>query len=145
MKIVGILSRGLVGATLGAAATIPMSAAFFAGQKVGAIGTLPPQRVVEKVSPQLSKSRRRSVATIAHFLIGASAGALYLVAVPRAVRGARSGALFGILVWLVGYEVVMPPAAEMPRAHRDRRPRAITILIAHLVFGASLGRLARRS
>jgi hypothetical protein len=40
----------------------------------------------------------------------------------------------------VGYEVVMPAATGMPKAHRDKRRRAVTILIAHIVYGAALGR-----
>lgn len=140
-----ILRRTLVGALLGAAAIIPMNVAFGLAHRVGAIGTLPPRKVVAAVSPHLTEQRQGQVATIAHFLVGAAAGSAYVVVARRGTAGLASGILFGLLVWVLGYEVVMPAAADMPRAHRDRRPRAIAILAAHVVFGASLGRLARRS
>jgi len=136
--------RALAGAVLGAAATFPMNVAFAVGQRVGAIDTLPPLTVVSVVSAHLGARRRRDVAAISHLLVGAAAGSAYLVATPRKRLGVATGILCGILVWIIGYESVMPAAADMPRAHRDRRPRAATILIAHVVFGASLGALARR-
>jgi hypothetical protein len=37
----------------------------------------------------------------------------------------------------------MPRVTEMPLAHRDKRSRALTILIAHVIYGLSLGTVSR--
>ncbi|HEY4270257.1 MAG TPA: DUF6789 family protein [Galbitalea sp.] len=138
-----LAARALAGGVLGALATRPMNVAFGAGQRLGSIDTLPPLKVVKAVSPQLKKRRRAEVAAVSHLLIGATAGSAYVVVTPRVARGPGTGILAGLVVWLIGYEIVMPPAAEMPVAHRDNRPRAITILLAHVVFGASLGLMTK--
>jgi uncharacterized membrane protein YagU involved in acid resistance len=88
----------------------------------------------------LREPRQTQVATIAHYLVGGTAGAVYQIATRRFPRGVTSGVLFGLLVWLLGYEVVMPAATGMPKAHKDNRRRAIAILLAHIVYGAALGR-----
>ena len=61
----------------------------------------------------------------------------------EAARLAARGALFGLLVWGVSYLGWVPAAKILPPAHRDRRDRQVTMVIAHLVFGASLGLLLK--
>jgi hypothetical protein len=44
---------------------------------------------------------------------------------------------------MFGYEFLMPRVTGMPLAHRDKRSRALTILIAHVIYGLSLGTVSR--
>jgi hypothetical protein len=48
-----------------------------------------------------------------------------------------------LVVWLFGYEFLMPRMTGMPLAHRDKRSRALTILIVHVIYGLSLGTVSR--
>jgi hypothetical protein len=139
------IRSGSVGLVAGLFATVPMSMVFSLAQSLGAIRQLPPHKAVTVISPQIEEPGRSAVATIAHFMVGGSAGALYGVAtaLDRRSRGPVSGLLFGLVVWAFGYEVFMPSMVGMPRAHRDRRRRAVTILIAHVVYGLSLGAAVR--
>jgi ammonia channel protein AmtB len=135
-----MILRGLLA---GLVATIPMSLFFSAAQSAGFLGQLPPRRVVASVSPQLRESDQLPVATIAHYLIGGSGGVAYGIVTKASARGPVSGLLWGLVVWAIGYEFVMPRAAEMPLAHHDDRRRAGAILIAHLVYGCVLGLVSK--
>ena len=53
------------------------------------------------------------------------------------------GATYGFLVWAAGYEGWVPMLGILPPAHRDRRSRVATMMLAHLVYGSVLGRLLR--
>jgi hypothetical protein len=128
-----------VGLVVGEVATVPMSGFFLLAQKAGMIGELPPRKLAQSLLPELSSAARKRAGMVAHRFIGGAAGALYLTIFRRRPRTAVTGAAFGIGVWLVGYELAVPSLTSMPKAHRDRRSRAISILVAHLVYGASLG------
>lgn len=58
---------------------------------------------------------------------------------------AATGAAFGLAVWAAGYEGWVPAMGVLPPAHRDKRSRALTMLAAHLVYGAVLGVASRRA
>jgi hypothetical protein len=131
------------GGLAGLLSTVPMSAFFSAAQRARFLGDLPPRKVVASVSPQLADRDQVPVATISHYLIGAGGGVAYQLVTTRAGRGVVSGMAWGLVVWLFGYEFLMPRAADMPLAHRDSRRRAGAILVAHLVYGAALGLAAR--
>jgi hypothetical protein len=140
-----IVRSALAGFVAGSIATFVMSRGFNVAQSVGAITELPPRRAVRVVSPQITEPNRSVVATIAHYLVGGGAAALYGAGTsvrPRS-RGALTGMLFGLGVWAVGYEFLMPTATGMPLAHHDRRPRAVAILVAHVIYGLSLGMVSK--
>jgi hypothetical protein len=133
---IGSAARGFLA---GAAAIAPMSAVFAVAKVLGAIGELPPPKAVGALSPHLKEPVKTPVAIGAHILVGAIAGAAYGAIVPRRARGPITGIAAGLAVWLAGYEILMPAVTGMPKAHRDDRQRALTILIAHVVYGAALG------
>lgn len=139
LRTVGSATKGFLA---GAIATAPMSAAFALAKLIGTIGELPPRKAINAVSPQLDEGRQTRVAAGAHVLIGAVAGAAYAAVVPRPARGPLTGIAAGVAVWLLGYELLMPTVTDMPKAHRDNAPRALTILLAHVVYGAALGSMA---
>lgn len=138
------ISRAIGGLAAGLGATVIMSLAFAAAKKAHALPTLPPMIIVRDISPQLRDDSAPSVAAIAHVSYGALAGAAFSVLVPRGWGNPITGALFGIGVWAVGYEGWLPFLGILPPAHKDARPRAVSILLAHVIYGASLGRLSAR-
>jgi len=137
-------ARLLRGVVSGLAATGAMTVAFGIGRMTGAIGRLPPRLIVDTLLPALPVRARGPLAGILHTGYGAAGGAAYAAMARPAARGALTGLLFGLAVWLGGYEGWVPAAGVLPPAHRDRRARAVTILLAHVVYGAALGDVARR-
>jgi uncharacterized membrane protein YfcA len=135
----------LVGFIAGVIATAPMTVEFWLARRGKLIDEVPPHKAIRSVAPHLREPALSSVSAVAHMLVGGVAGAVYGAALPRRLRGALSGALFGIGVWVTGYELVMPAATNIKPAHRDRRERAGTIFVAHLIYGAVLGLLTRRA
>ena len=142
MKMIRTLAAGFAA---GLAATVPMTATFSLAQRVGAIGQLPPDKAVQAMRPGPDDHGQTLLAGLAHLLVGGSAGAAYALLTRRVPRGIATGAIFGIGVWLIGYELVVPALTDMPKAHKDEPRRAATILLAHLVYGSSLGHVSRRA
>jgi hypothetical protein len=131
------LLRGLV---LGAIATVPMTAIFLMGRAAGTLDEVPPRKVARRLAPRSGEPALSMLGAAVHLLIGAGSGAAYALLSPRIARGAGTGALYGVALWAIGYEVVMPAVTDLVPAHRDRRRRALTILLAHTVYGTVLGR-----
>jgi len=121
-----------------------MSVAFGIGQVAGAIDRLPPRLIVDRIFPALPVPARASLEWLLHFGYGAAGGSAYSMAARPAKRGPLTGSLFGLAVWAAGYEGWVPALGVLPPAHRDRRARAVTILLAHLVYGAALGGVGHR-
>ena len=138
-------ARLLRGAVWGSAATAVMSLVFAAGQLGGALDRWPPRLIVDTVLERLPVEARGPAAGVGHIGYGAAAGAAYSATIPRRRRGAGTGVLFGLLIWAASYEGWVPAMGVLPLAHRDRRARAVTVLLAHLVYGATLGAVARRA
>jgi hypothetical protein len=116
-----------------------MSVGLLAASWAGWIDEWPPHKAARSLANDPPEPTASWVGAGIHALIGAGAGAAYAAAVPKRSRGAISGMVFGLAVWMVGYEIVMPAATDLPPAHRDRRDRAAVILVVHLIYGAVLG------
>lgn len=106
---------------------------------------LPPRLIVDRLLPALPERARGPVAGVLHVGYGAAAGAAYGAMTRPASRGALTGTIFGLAVWAGSYEGWVPAARVLPPTHRDRRARAVTILLAHVVYGTTLGAVARRT
>jgi hypothetical protein len=130
------------GFAIGAAATIPMTAEFLVARRADLLDEIPPHKAVRSIAPWLTEPTRTIGSGVAHLIVGGVAGAVYGAVVPTRFRGWPSGLVFGIAVWAIGYEAVMPAATDIAPAHRDRRSRAATIFIAHLIYGTALGLLS---
>ena len=130
--------EGVVG---GLVATAVMSAQMVAAPSTERIGTPPPRRIADALFPDRPTRERRIAATVIHLAIGASSGVVYRAVVNRRRGGVVSGALFGVAIWAVGYELLAPALGVLPPAHRDRPERRTALIEAHLIFGAILGAL----
>ncbi|MDQ3871201.1 MAG: DUF1440 domain-containing protein [Chloroflexota bacterium] len=142
-----------VGAGAGAAATLVMSGAMIAAERLGLMGRMPPEeiskRAVERV--QGSEDAPRQVvdllAPVAHVGFGMAAGSLFALLSRRGrapLSPVLQGVVFGVGVWLVSYFGWLPALRLMPPAQRDEPGRQPAMLAAHLVYGAVLGGLAGR-
>jgi hypothetical protein len=135
------------GALAGFVGTVTMSAAMLAARNSGLMGRLPPERITHKT---LFGSRLRhraspqkdAMATLLHFGFGAGAGALFTV-LHRRLRPPISpllqGIVFGSAVWFVSYMGWAPALGLMPPPYRDRPDRQLVMVLAHWIYGATLG------
>lgn len=137
------VQRLAVGARDGVIATAAMSVVLVAADATGVLRPLPPRQIMRQVLPAASE-RTVDVATlVGHTGYGAAAGAAYRAVLPSAHAGPVTGALYGVALWVAGYEVWVPLAGFLPPAHRDRPGRTVTMLVSHIVYGSVLGALSR--
>jgi uncharacterized membrane protein YagU involved in acid resistance len=82
--------------------------------------------------------------TASHAGFGAGAGALYGATAWVWPPSVWTGVLFGLAVWLVSYRGWIPALGLMPPPEQDAQGRTVTTAAAHVVYGATLGSMARR-
>lgn len=132
-----IISRLLVGAIAGAAATVAMTAAMNCLHKrlpEEERYPLPPREITERILPQLTGDEAiKDIATAAHHGYGAVAGALIAAATPRI--GLAGGAVAGVGIWAASYFGWVPVASILRPAHRHPARRNALMMAAHVVWG----------
>jgi hypothetical protein len=138
--------RLVSGAASGLAATVAMSGVMLGAKRLGLLGKAPPKKIVQWLLGRVSPGLRRDevatpVAVLAHLGYGAGAGALFGLLSRRG--GAVKGALFGLAVWAASYRGWIPAVGIMPPPGLDRPGRQPALVLAHLVYGATLGHLRR--
>lgn len=138
--------RVLEGAGSGVFATLTMSVTMLAAKRAGKVGRLPPKLITEKALDTAEVRRSETTddvsAMLAHLTFGAGCGGVFALLHPRLPSGLRLptwGALFATLVWGVSYFGWVPAAGVMPPPQRDRPGRPTSMLVAHWVFGVTLG------
>lgn len=136
----------LNGAWAGVMATAAMSLLMWAGQKSGGVGKLPPRKITEAGLAATGAEdthviTTKAISTVAHFGFGGAAGSLYAIGAQKArVTGILPGVAYGLLVWFVNYKGWIPKLGILPYPEDDRKARARTMFLAHIVYGACLGR-----
>jgi uncharacterized membrane protein YagU involved in acid resistance len=136
--------RLLLGVLAGIAATCAMTAAARAMHRrlpAPERYPLPPREIVGSGLPvgtgrTLDEHGRQTATIAAHFGYGAATGALYALAVPKG--SIRSGAAYGVLIWVVSYFGIMPGLRILRPAHAHPGRRNALIIAAHLVWGSAL-------
>ncbi len=141
MSRIGFASRVARGAVAGLVATAAMSAQMMAPPSTDRIGTPPPRRLADVLLPREPQRERRVAAAVLHLGIGVAGGVAYRSLIARRHSGPVSGALFGLVIWFVGYEIVVPALGALPPAHRDEAARRAALIEAHALYGAILGAL----
>lgn len=146
------IRAGLIGSIAGALATVPMTAFMLAAQRKGFLGEAPPRLITDfaLISARLpvhDKGTQTAVAGSVHFGFGAVCGALFgalsqrtRLPFPRVVQGM----LFGMTVWFVSYQGWVPALHIMPPPEDDRPGRPAVMILAHLVYGSTLGWIVGR-
>ena len=151
--------EALRGAAAGAVATGTMSGLMLAAQEAGFMGQQPPEKIAEAALDAAEVPAPgptdEVLATLLHFAFGASCGALFQTVRARLhspeqlqdeplAEPVVEGMAFGTLVWLVSYLGWVPALRSMPEPSRDRPGRPEAMILAHLVYGATLGACTRR-
>jgi len=120
-----------------------MTGVFAVFDAAGWIGQLPPRQIVDRVFPVRDESAAQIITMTSHFGYGALLGSAYSAASrsPSVV----GGAVFGLSVCAVTYEGVLPLLRIRQPLHRDSAREIAALAVAHLAYGATLGRsVARR-
>ena len=144
-----ILRHGLASGVAGLIATLPMSAAM---KKMKELlpwwqrAPLPPYRVTRQlekaigIEDKINDTQHQTATAVAHFGYGAAA------AVPFAALAYRlplpttmSGILYGLLVWAGSYLGWLPIVGVMEPATKHPWQRNALMIVAHLVWGSTLG------
>lgn len=139
----------------GTVATLPMTAVMLTAQRFGLLGQMPPDKITKAILDAIDvhlPKRARSLATAAnHFAFGATMGGLFgalgtaLRVWPSrrrpALRGVAAGVVWGTLVWAASYRGWVPALGIMPPPRRDRPGRPLTMVLAHWIYGGTLGGL----
>lgn len=142
-----IARRVLVGALGGLAGTCTMSALMVAAQRAGLMGRLPPERITQKSffkgfrTP--ARERRKNVlAALLHAGFGIVGGVGFGLVAFRHIASyllVLGGMLYATGIWLASYMGWVPALRLMPPADKDRPDRQIVMVVAHWIYGATLG------
>ena len=141
------------GAGVGLAATAVMSAWMLLSQRLGIMGEAPPHEIVEEGADSAgvaaSEEELEVAAATAHFGFGAAGGAVFGVLATLLRPGIPEllALPWALVIWFGSYFGWVPALHILPPASRDDRGRAVTMFVAHLIFGAAMGaawRLVRR-
>lgn len=142
------------GAVGGAVGTAAMSGVMLVAQRAGVMGRQPPEAITAAALEAAGEHRqepatRDALAGALHFAFGVGVGAVFGVLhgqLPARARRhpALSGAAYATLVWAVSYQGWVPALGILPPATRDAPGRPVTMLLAHWVYGATLGAIVAR-
>lgn len=140
------------GALGGAIGTATMSATMVAAEKLGLLGEHPPELITAQALDAIGHHRRAEatqdvLAILAHLGFGVGAGALFALGhrwLRLPIAPTVQGIIFGSLVWAVSYYGWVPALGLMRPPERDRAGRPAAMLVAHWVFGWTLGAITGR-
>ena len=139
----------LDGTVSGAAATIAMSMVMLAAQRLGLMGTQPPERIVEHAATATRTPATEEAvdvaAGLAHVAFGSAAGVMFAVGAARSQTPIPEllAVPWALTIWAVSYFGWVPALGILPPPTRDRPGRAWTMLVAHVVYGLALGAISR--
>lgn len=148
------LRKILQGAAAGFIATAPMSLCMVIGwnllpgrEKYHLPPRLITQEITERVGLEGQMSERGLVGLtiVSHFGYGAAFGALYAWLEERLrMPSAGKGAMAGLAVWMGSYLGWLPALGILSSAIRHPWRRNLLMIVAHLVWGGTLGEVVRK-
>jgi NAD(P)-dependent dehydrogenase (short-subunit alcohol dehydrogenase family)/uncharacterized membrane protein YagU involved in acid resistance len=110
---------------------------------------LPPRQIAMQVAEatgvrrELSERQKTLVTLFSHFLYGATTGAIYTLLLGRRQSSTSKGTAYGLLIWVASYLGWLPAAGILKPATDHPARRNLLMILAHLVWGATLGSLVR--
>lgn len=150
----GSLHKLLSGAAAGFLATVPMSVAMLIGWRLLPKREkyhLPPRLITEEISEKVGIEKRLGeneligLTVLSHFGFGALVGALYELFSPRLrMHSSLKGALGGVAVWTGSYLGWVPAMDILPPATKHPLRRNLLMIIAHVIWGVTLGEVTRK-
>lgn len=146
-----MIRRILGGGVAGAVATVLMSAVIWGFKWAGIYKSEPApealsNRMLGRVTGKHARSgpARKTLVTLSHLGFGAGSGSVYGLSTRVQPPSVLTGTLFGIGLWLASYKGWIPGVSLMPPPEHDEKGRAVTMAVAHVVYGATLGWTTRR-
>lgn len=147
MNRIGRAAAG--GAVAGGIATTAMTVFMKLAQWTGLYrDEIPPKKITGRAlaavgaRARLDEEAETALTAAGHWAFGMLGGALFgglhkllRLPIPTFVHGI----IFGLLVWLVSYLGWLPAAGLLRHPAHQRRDQALMPLLAHVVYGASLG------
>ncbi len=139
------------GALAGLIATIPMTLFMRSAWKRlpdDEQYALPPRQITRNVvGPfrfwRMSAKKQTALTLLLHFLFGAVTGSLYgMVEEKIPLQNAIKGMLAGIVIWAGSYLGWIPAFGILPPATEHPWRRNVMMIVAHLIWGSTLGALA---
>lgn len=95
------------------------------------------------VKHKLDERERIGMTMLAHFGYGASVGGLFGLFAPRdPAKSLAAGIGYGLFVWAGSYLGLLPSLGLHRPATREPAERNALMILAHIVWGATLGVLA---
>jgi uncharacterized membrane protein YagU involved in acid resistance len=143
----------LKGALAGFVATLPMTIFMLVTQRFlpkRQQYELPPEMITKDLAHRahirhhLNKQLILGATTASHFGYGAAMGAAYGPLQKRVpLPTIAQGVLYGLLVWAASYLGLLPLLGISASGHKEPVRRNLMMIAAHIVWGASLGAMAR--
>lgn len=137
----------LLGACCGIVATVPMTAAMLAIQRLlpkSSRETQEPRQITDELldwvagHAGVAEPHRRLTAAVAHFGYGATAGTAYPVVDRTFRRLPGRGPAYGLALFAVGYAGWLPACGILPIPPRRPCGRNVLLVASHLIWGAAL-------
>jgi uncharacterized membrane protein YagU involved in acid resistance len=143
------MGEAMLGMLAGIAGTVAMTVAMrsmFARLPKRERYPLPPREIVNQLletrgTPDPAEETTARATTLAHFGYGALTGGIFAVACKRPTL--MNGAAYGLAVWAASYLGWIPAARLLAPATRHPAERNGLMLIAHLVWGATVSMTLR--
>jgi putative membrane protein len=144
----------LKGAAAGFIATAPMSITMLVGWSLLPTREkypLPPRLITEEISERvgleddLTENQLVGFTIFSHFGYGALFGSIYAAGSERLpMHSSLKGALAGLGVWVGSYLGWLPAMGILTPATRHPWRRNLLMIVAHLVWGVTLGEMTRK-
>ena len=142
------------GAAAGFIATAPMSISMLIGWTLlprREKYPLPPRLITEEITEQvgiedqMTEDQSVGLTIFSHFGYGAAFGSLYaLVEEQLPVHSSLKGGLAGLALWISSYLGWLPALGILRPATRHPWRRNLLMILAHLVWGVTLGEIVRK-
>ena len=144
----------LKGALAGFVATAPMSVSMLIGWRLLPEHEkyhLPPRQITEEITERVGLEDHMSeeglieLTVFSHFGYGALFGSVYALVEDRlSLHSSLKGAVAGVAIWIGSYLGWLPALGILTPATQHPRRRNLLMIIAHVVWGVTLGELTRK-
>lgn len=111
---------------------------------------LPPERITDEMADRadvkkyMGKPLRVGVALVSHFGYGTAMGVIYSITVRLLpLPAVAKGILWGLVVWGGSYLGLLPALDFSASADKEPPKRIWLMIVAHILWGASVGVLDR--
>jgi len=142
------------GAAAGFVATVPMSISMLVGWRLlpkREKYPLPPRLITEEITERVGMEDRMSedelvgLTVFSHFGYGALFGSIYALFSERLpMHSSLKGGLAGLALWAGSYLGWLPAVGILRPATRHPWRRNLLMILAHLVWGVTLGEVTRK-